>query len=182
MPRLAVFPKAFMDELCVTGTMTIRQWIELAATLDIDGLEFYHGLSGAARTGSMVEPLDRLPRIMAWRFRCCAVRPTSRTPTRVFASSKSINRSIGSTLCASSAGNIAACSAASVGRKCRATTACASPPSASQPACRTPPSVRRDADPGKPLQGQLLDNIRSSPSRWTIFANWSIASTRRTSA
>lgn len=43
MPRLAVFPKAFMDDLCVTGTMSIREWIELAATLDIDGLEFYSG-------------------------------------------------------------------------------------------------------------------------------------------
>ena len=43
MPRLAAFPKAYMDDLCVTGAMTIRQWIELAATLDIDGLEFYSG-------------------------------------------------------------------------------------------------------------------------------------------
>ncbi len=32
-----------MDQLCVDGTMTVRQWIELAATLDIDGLEFYTG-------------------------------------------------------------------------------------------------------------------------------------------
>ncbi len=32
-----------MDELCVHGTMTIRQWIELAATLDVDGVEFYTG-------------------------------------------------------------------------------------------------------------------------------------------
>jgi sugar phosphate isomerase/epimerase len=43
MPRLAVFPKAFMDPLCVTGTMTVRQWIEMAATLGVDGLEFYTG-------------------------------------------------------------------------------------------------------------------------------------------
>lgn len=43
MPRLAAFPKAYMDPLCVTGEMTVRQWIELAATLDIDGLEFYSG-------------------------------------------------------------------------------------------------------------------------------------------
>ncbi|MCC7085489.1 MAG: sugar phosphate isomerase/epimerase [Pirellulales bacterium] len=41
MPKLAVFPKAYADQLCIDGTMTIRQWIELAATLDIDGLEFY---------------------------------------------------------------------------------------------------------------------------------------------
>lgn len=43
MPKLAAFPKAFMDQLCVDGTMTVRQWIDLAATLDIDGLEFYSG-------------------------------------------------------------------------------------------------------------------------------------------
>lgn len=43
MPQLAVFPKAYMDPLCVDGSMTIRQWIELAAGLDIDGLEFYTG-------------------------------------------------------------------------------------------------------------------------------------------
>lgn len=44
MPKLAVFPKAYMDDLCVNGTMSLREWIELAATLDVDGLEFYTGL------------------------------------------------------------------------------------------------------------------------------------------
>jgi sugar phosphate isomerase/epimerase len=43
MPKLAAFPKAFMDPLCLTGEMTIRQWIELAATLGVPGLEFYSG-------------------------------------------------------------------------------------------------------------------------------------------
>ena len=43
MPKLAAFPKAFMDELCVTGEMSLRQWIDMAATLDVDGLEFYSG-------------------------------------------------------------------------------------------------------------------------------------------
>ncbi len=32
-----------MDELCVHRTMTLRQWIDLAATLGVDGLEFYSG-------------------------------------------------------------------------------------------------------------------------------------------
>lgn len=32
-----------MDPLCVTGTMTLRQWIDMAAELDVDGLEFYSG-------------------------------------------------------------------------------------------------------------------------------------------
>ena len=43
MPRLAVFPKAFMQALCKDGTMTVAEWIELAAQLDVDGLEWYAG-------------------------------------------------------------------------------------------------------------------------------------------
>src|SRR5688500_11853870 len=42
MPKLAVFPKAQLDALTVTGEMTVREWIRLASTLDIDGLEFYY--------------------------------------------------------------------------------------------------------------------------------------------
>lgn len=43
MPKLAVFPKAFMQALCKDGTMQVSEWIELAAPLDIDGLEWYSG-------------------------------------------------------------------------------------------------------------------------------------------
>lgn len=46
MPKLAAFPKLYMDQLCIEGTMTVREWIELAATLDIDGLEMYFGMIG----------------------------------------------------------------------------------------------------------------------------------------
>ena len=43
MPRLAAFPKAFMDPLCVDGTMTMRDWIAIGASLEMGGLEFYTG-------------------------------------------------------------------------------------------------------------------------------------------
>lgn len=43
MPKLAVFPKAFMHALCKDGTMKIAEWIDLASALDIDGLEWYAG-------------------------------------------------------------------------------------------------------------------------------------------
>ena len=43
MPRLAVFPKAFMQALCKDGTMSVAEWIQLATRLDIDGLEWYAG-------------------------------------------------------------------------------------------------------------------------------------------
>ncbi|MFV1980743.1 MAG: sugar phosphate isomerase/epimerase family protein, partial [Rhodothermia bacterium] len=44
MPRLAAFPKAYMVELCKTGSMSLDQWIDLASGLDIDGLELYSGI------------------------------------------------------------------------------------------------------------------------------------------
>lgn len=43
MPRLAVFPKAFMHALCKDGTMSLKEWIELVSGLDVEGLEWYAG-------------------------------------------------------------------------------------------------------------------------------------------
>jgi len=39
-PRLAVFPKGFFDRL-LDGRMSVFEWIELAGTLDVDGVELY---------------------------------------------------------------------------------------------------------------------------------------------
>ncbi len=43
MPKLSAFPKAYMPALCKDGTMKLAEWFDLAATLDVDGLEFYAG-------------------------------------------------------------------------------------------------------------------------------------------
>ncbi|MGF1560369.1 MAG: sugar phosphate isomerase/epimerase family protein [Flavobacteriaceae bacterium] len=43
MPKLAVFPKAFMHALCKDGSMKLSEWIALACALEIDGLEWYAG-------------------------------------------------------------------------------------------------------------------------------------------
>ncbi len=48
MPRLAAFPKAYMEEMCVTGSISIRDWVEMATTCDVDGLEFYTGFKELA--------------------------------------------------------------------------------------------------------------------------------------
>lgn len=41
---LAAFPKCFLDDLCVRRTMTVFEWIDLAATLPgVTGTEFYAG-------------------------------------------------------------------------------------------------------------------------------------------
>ena len=43
MPKLAAFPKLYMQQLCKDGTMSIAQWVDAAAELPIDGLEWYAG-------------------------------------------------------------------------------------------------------------------------------------------
>jgi len=43
MAKLAAFPKCFMDQLCVDHSMSVSDWIEMASTLKVDGLEFYSG-------------------------------------------------------------------------------------------------------------------------------------------
>lgn len=43
MPKLAVFPKAYMQALCKDGSMKVSEWIELACTLPVDGIEWYAG-------------------------------------------------------------------------------------------------------------------------------------------
>lgn len=43
---LAAFPKCFLDELVVAKSLSVLQWIDMAADqLDIDGLEFYWGFT-----------------------------------------------------------------------------------------------------------------------------------------
>lgn len=43
MPRLAAFPKLYMQALCKDGTFSLAQWIDVAAELPIQGLEWYAG-------------------------------------------------------------------------------------------------------------------------------------------
>jgi sugar phosphate isomerase/epimerase len=45
--KLAAFPKCFMDQLVRDRTMTVFDWIEMAADLPIDGLELYEGFLGS---------------------------------------------------------------------------------------------------------------------------------------
>jgi sugar phosphate isomerase/epimerase len=73
MPRLAAFPKAYMNALCKDGTMTVAEWIGLANQLDIDGVEWYAGFiemndeSNWARFRKMVEETGKSIPMM-----CCS--------------------------------------------------------------------------------------------------------------
>jgi len=52
MPKLAVFPKAFMQALCKDGSMRLSEWIDLACALDVEGLEWYAGFLEMADEGN----------------------------------------------------------------------------------------------------------------------------------
>lgn len=73
MPRLAAFPKAYMHALCKDGTMTASEWIRLASTLEVQGLEWYAGFlemadeSNWARFRQEVEDTGRTIPMM-----CCS--------------------------------------------------------------------------------------------------------------
>ncbi|MEO2004928.1 MAG: sugar phosphate isomerase/epimerase family protein [Candidatus Poribacteria bacterium] len=60
MAKLAVFPKGYMDALCVDKTMTLFEWIDLAATLDVDGVEMYDGFFESFETGYLAEVKTRI--------------------------------------------------------------------------------------------------------------------------
>ena len=40
-PHLAAFPKAWMDDLTLTGKMSLREWLDIAQSLQVDGVELY---------------------------------------------------------------------------------------------------------------------------------------------
>jgi len=72
-----------MDELCVNGKMTLREWIELAATLGVDGLEFYSGfleLKGVADAKRFKAMLD--DQQLAMPMMCCS--PDFTHPDKAF--------------------------------------------------------------------------------------------------
>ncbi len=74
MPQLAACPKAYLDDLCLAdGAMSLDQWFELAATLDIDGLELYSGIRDLADPDSWPRHRDAAKEInMALPMLCCS--------------------------------------------------------------------------------------------------------------
>lgn len=71
-PKLAAFPKCYIDELCIHRTMTVFQWIELASTLGVDGLEFYSGFleDNEKFLGKVKNELEK--RSLAMPMLCCS--------------------------------------------------------------------------------------------------------------
>ena len=81
MPQIAAFPKCYMDELCITRSMSLFDWIEQAATLHVAGLELYPGFFTSLEPGYLAEVRAALEAIIC-TCQCCVPRLISQWPTR----------------------------------------------------------------------------------------------------
>lgn len=73
MPRIAVFPKAWMDDLCRTGALSLAEWLDIAASLGVEGVELYSGmidLQDAARWPDWRAEIERRGLVMP--MLCCS--------------------------------------------------------------------------------------------------------------
>ena len=73
MPRLAVFPKGFMEQLVKTGSMSLIEWIKLASKLNVDGLEFYSNfidLKDPSQFETLLNTMDDFG--LAMPMMCCS--------------------------------------------------------------------------------------------------------------
>jgi sugar phosphate isomerase/epimerase len=60
--RLAAFPKCYMDELCVMHSMSLFDWIAMASTLGVEGLEMYPGFFASLEQAYLREVREELRR------------------------------------------------------------------------------------------------------------------------
>jgi sugar phosphate isomerase/epimerase len=71
--KLAAFPKCFMDQLVRDRTMTVFDWIEMAADLPIDGLELYDGFLASLEEAYLEKVRGALAqRHLAMPMLCCS--------------------------------------------------------------------------------------------------------------
>ena len=71
--KLAAFPKCFMDQLVRDRTMTVFDWIEMAADLPIDGLELYDGFLASLDEACLEKVRGALARRhLAMPMLCCS--------------------------------------------------------------------------------------------------------------
>jgi sugar phosphate isomerase/epimerase len=71
--KLAAFPKCFMDPLVRDRTMTVFDWIELAADLPLDGLEMYDGFFTSLDEAYLAKVRHALERRgLAMPMLCCS--------------------------------------------------------------------------------------------------------------
>ncbi len=72
-PRISAFPKCYIEQIAAERSMTIFKWIEMARSLDADGLEMYDGFFTSLEPGyldSVREAIEAVGFVMP--MLCCS--------------------------------------------------------------------------------------------------------------
>ncbi len=59
-PKIAAFPKCYLDEIASARTMSVFDWVEMAKGLDADGLEMYEGFFTSLDTAYLARVQDAI--------------------------------------------------------------------------------------------------------------------------
>lgn len=73
MPRLAAFPKCYLEQIAGDRTMSVFDWIEMARGLDADGLEMYEGFFTSLEADYLEQVRDAIGHAgFAMPMLCCS--------------------------------------------------------------------------------------------------------------
>ena len=118
MPKLAAFPKAYIRPLCKDGTMTLREWVDLAAPLGLDGLEYYSGFHELADPARWAEARRTVEsRGLVIPMLCCS--PDFSHPNAAFRRAEIEKEKTWIRMAATLGAGTAGCCRGSAGRSCR---------------------------------------------------------------
>ena len=65
-PRLAAFPKCYIDAIAGDRSMSVFDWIEMAKSLDADGLEMFEGFFTSLESGYL-DSVGEYATALYWR-------------------------------------------------------------------------------------------------------------------
>ena len=163
--KLAAFPKCFMDQLVVERSMSVFDWIEMAADLPIDGLELYDGFLETLEEGYLEKvrlAIER--RRLKMPMLCCSpdfIQPDPRARRKEIEREKrmiDVTASLGGRFCVFSPAN--------AGRTFHERREFAWLWKASMKCWTTPPKGE-SSSPSRTITRTITGNTLNLPSTWT---------------
>ena len=71
--KISAFPKCYLEDIAGAGTMTVFDWIEMAKSLDADGLEMYEGFFSSLDDAYILSVRDAIAEAgFAMPMLCCS--------------------------------------------------------------------------------------------------------------
>ena len=172
--KIAAFPKCYIDQIAGERSMSVFDWIEMARSLDADGLEMYDGFFTSLEPSYLDQVGEAIAAAgFAMPMLCCSPDFTNPDPD---ARKRAVDREARIDRGGPPAGR----SAHRLPGALRPALPGDQPPAGARVGRRLHqrgppgrPRARHRLGPGEPLQGRLLEVSRNSPRRWMCSSSWS---------